>query len=189
MPTGTHWIQFIYIHLAFFFLLFGIIILTQIKKIRQDWPLYRCNPLYMPLSENIETDFVYCVQNIQYNFMGYLLQPITFIINALGSVLLDFMNDINSVRGMFDYLRFSIGNIVNGIFGVFSNLVIEFQRVTIAIKDLTAKTTGILVTMMYIMDGTNDELQALWNGPPGKLMRSLEGLMGAIRKFIRLFGI
>jgi hypothetical protein len=116
MPTGTHWIQFIYIHLAFFFLLFGIIILTQIKKIRQDWPLYRCNPMYMPLSENIEIDFIYCVQSIQGNFIGFLLQPISFALNTIGSILGDFMNDINSVRGMFDFMRFSVGNIVNNIF-------------------------------------------------------------------------
>jgi hypothetical protein len=58
---------------------------------------------------------------------------------------------------------------------VFLNLVIEFQRVTIAIKDLTSKTTGILVTMLYIMDGTNDELQSIWNGPPGKIMRFFMG--------------
>lgn len=187
MPTGTHWVQFIYIHLAFFLLLFGIIIITQIKRIRKDWPLYRCNPVYMPLSENIESDFVYCVQNIQYNFMGYLLQPISFILNSLGSVLSDFMNDINSVRGMFDFLRFSIGNIVNGIFGVFSNLVIEFQRVTIAIKDLTAKTTGIITTMLYLGEGTMDELESLWEGPPGQLMRTLEPMMRAISRFIHMF--
>jgi len=62
----------------------GIILYLEfqynIVNIRNNWSEYRCNPIYMPLSDNIEADFTYCVQNTQINLMGYLLQPLTYLI-------------------------------------------------------------------------------------------------------------
>jgi hypothetical protein len=52
-------------------------------------------------------------------------------------------------------------------------LIIEFQRITIGIKDLIGKTVGIMVGLMYIMDGSVKTMNSTWNGPPGQLVRTL----------------
>ncbi len=57
MPSGKNWINFIYINLAFAIFIAGSFYLNSIQEIRKNWPQYRCNPLYMPLSEDIEKDF------------------------------------------------------------------------------------------------------------------------------------
>ena len=41
---------------------------------------------FMPLSDNIEKDFTYCIQNIQTNYIGYLLQPLTYITTNLSTM-------------------------------------------------------------------------------------------------------
>ena len=173
MPSGKNWVNFLYINLAFAIYIAGVFYFSQLAQIKANWPLYRCNPMYMPLADNIEQNFVYCIQSMQTNFMGYLLQPLTFLTGSLGGMLGNFMNEINSIRAMFDKIRTFFSNIVQSIYGIFLNLVIEFQRITIGIKDLIGKTIGIMVSLMYVMDGSIQTMNSTWNGPPGQMVRAL----------------
>jgi hypothetical protein len=173
MPSGKNWVNFIYINLAFAIYIAGVFYFSQLAVIKANWPLYRCNPMYMPLADNMEQNFVYCIQSMQTNFMGYLLQPLTFLTGSLGGMLGSFMGEINSIRAMFDKIRTFFSSIVQSIFGIFLNLVIEFQRITIGIKDLIGKTIGIMVSLMYVMDGSIQTMQSTWNGPPGQMVRAL----------------
>lgn len=173
MPSGKNWIHFIYINLAFIIYIIIIFYLSSIQDIKENWSLYRCNPLYMPLSDNIEKDFTYCIQNVQTGFMGYLLQPITFVTSTLSGSMANFMEEINMVRAMFNKIRTFISSIIQSVFGVFLNLVIEFQKITISIKDLMGKTIGIMVTIMYLMDGSIKTMNSTWNGPSGQMVRVL----------------
>jgi hypothetical protein len=173
MPSGKNWLNFIYINLAFAVYIAATFYLTSVQSIKANWSQYRCNPFYMPLSDDIEKDFAYCIQNIQSNFMGYLLQPITYITSSLTGILSSFMNEINMVRAMFNKIRTLISSIIQSVFGVFLNLVIEFQRITIGIKDLMGKTIGIMVTLMYVIDGSIKTMKSAWNGPAGQMVQKL----------------
>jgi hypothetical protein len=131
--------------------------------------------MFMPLSDNIEKDFTYCVQSMQTNFMGYLLQPINYIINSLSSMGDEFSGSLNYIRTMISSIRSMITTIIQNVFGVFLNLIIEFQKITIGIKDLVGKIIGIMVTIMYLIDGSIKTMQSTWNGPPGQMVRALGG--------------
>jgi hypothetical protein len=173
MPTSQNWINFIYVNLGFMSQVIVMYYCTALIEIKKNWPQYRCNPIYMPLSDNITEDFTYCVQTTQINLMGYLLQPLTYLISSLSSIGSEFNKDINSIRTLFDFVRKFIASIVENIFGVFSNIVIEFQVITIGIKDMLGKLVAILVTLLYMMDGANKTMQSAWNGPPGQMVRTL----------------
>ena len=173
MPSGKNWVNFLYVNLAFAIYISGVFYYSQVAQIKANWPLYRCNPMYMPLADDMQENFTYCIQSMQTNFMGYLLQPLTFITNSLGSMLGNFMDEINSIRAMFNKIRTLFSDIIQSVFGVFLNLVIEFQRITIGIKDLIGKTIGIMVSLMYIMDGSIKTMNSTWNGPPGQMVRAL----------------
>lgn len=173
MPSGKNWVNFIYINLAFALYIAGVFYFSQLAQIKANWPLYRCNPMYMPLADNMEENFTYCIQSMQTNFMGYLLQPLTFITGSLGGMLGNFMEEINSIRAMFNKIRTFFSSIIQSVFGVFLNLVIEFQRITIGIRDLIGKTIGIMTSLMYVIDGSILTMQSTWNGPPGQLVKAL----------------
>jgi hypothetical protein len=173
MPTGKNWINFLYVNIAFIIYIAGVFYYNQVAQIKSNWPLYRCNPIYMPLADNIEDNFVYCIQTMQSSYMGYLLQPITFVTSYLSEMINNFMVEINSIRAMFNKIRTFFSSIVENVFGVFLNLVIEFQKITIGIKDLIGKTIGIMVSLMYILDGSIKTMNSTWNGPPGQLVRAL----------------
>jgi hypothetical protein len=173
MPSGKNWINFVYINVAFAIYIAGVFYYNQIAQIKANWPLYRCNPMYMFLADDLQENFTYCVQNMQTSFMGYLLQPLTFITNSLTTMLGGFMADIQNIRAMFNKIRTFLSSIIQSVFGVFLNLIIEFQRITIGIKDLIGKTIGIMVSLMFVMDGSIKTMNSTWNGPPGQLVRAL----------------
>ena len=173
MPSGKNWVNFLYVNLAFAIYIAGVFYYSQLAEIKANWPLYRCNPMYMPLADDMETNFVYCIQSMQTNFMGYLLQPLTFLTSSLGGMMGNFMDEINSIRAMFNKIRTFFSDIIQSVFGVFLNLVIEFQRITIGIKDLIGKTIGIMTSLMYVMDGSIKTMNSTWNGPPGQMVRAL----------------
>ena len=68
MPTGKNWTVFILLNVGFILYLMSVYFFSSVKDIKENWPKYRCNPMYMPLSDNIQQDFVYCIQNIQYEY-------------------------------------------------------------------------------------------------------------------------
>lgn len=173
MPSGKNWMNFLFINIAFALAVVALYYILFIKEIKNNWPAYRCNPMYMPLSDDIKKDFTYCIQNTQSNFMGYILQPITYLTSSLAYTMGTFMNEINAVRAMFNKVRTFISTIIQSIFGIFLNLVIEFQRITIAIKDLLGKTIGILTTLLFTLDGSIKTMNSTWNGPPGQMVRRL----------------
>ena len=173
MPTASNWGYFIYVNLAFLILIALVFYYSQVDEIKKDWPKYRCNPLYMPLSDNMSQDFQYCIQNTQMNFMGYILQPLTFMTSNFNQNAGAFMGQINDIRAMFDKVRTFLSDTIQSIFGVFLNLVIEFQKITISIKDLMGKTIGVLATVLFMLDGSIRTMGSLNNGPPGQMLRSM----------------
>ena len=173
MPTGKNWMYFIYVNIGFTLYIVATYYLSSLKEIKDNWPLYRCNPMYMPLSDNMSEDFTYCIQNITSSSMGYLLQPLTFITSTLATLGGDFSNQINSIRQMFDKIRTFVSSIIQSIFGVFLNIIIEFQKIIMGIKDLIGKTIGMLVTLMYVLDGSLKTMNSAWKGPSGQLVRAL----------------
>jgi hypothetical protein len=147
------------------------------KYIQDHWSLYRCNPTVMPFASMFGHDtsenFTYCIQNMQSDYMGYLLEPVNYMTSIAEEGLSDISGSLNFFRNMFDYIRDSIKGIVIGIFSVFLNSLIEFQKITMGIKDLMGKTVGIITTLLYVVDGSMMTMQSGWNGPPGQLVRSI----------------
>lgn len=188
MPTASNWIKFIYIHLGFIAMLTAMIYLQSAADIKKNWPTYRCNPAYWIYSDDLSADFTYCVQNTQVNIMGELLQPITYLISSLAENSAALGDGINSSRIFMGNLRTSIGGIVQNVFGVFLNLVIEIQRIIISLKDTVQKTIGIVVTMLYILDGSLKTMQSAWAGPQGQLVRALGSCFHPSTKIKTLWG-
>lgn len=148
-----------------------------IANIKRNWPKYRCNPSVMPFAGVFGHDsmenFVYCMQTIQGNYMGYLTQPLEYNVSVLGNLGKTLNQAINNMRAFFNYLRNMITDIIQNVFGVFLNILIEFQKVTIGLKDMFGKFIGILSTLMYVLSGSMDTMNSAWRGPAGQLVRTV----------------
>ena len=173
MPRGSDWFNFVYVNMAYLALIFVISIFLRLQEIRKNWPKYRCNPVYMPFADDVSKNFTTCVQNMQANYMGYLLQPIWGTISSMQAMGKDTMGSLQNFRKMIAFIRDSFGGVMGSIMGIFVNIVMKFQEITIAIKDSVAKLSATVLTFMYMMDGTRMTLGSIWSGPPGQMVRSL----------------
>ena len=173
MPLGRDWLFFIFVNVGFIMQVIIMYYSSEITKIKQDWPQYRCNPMFMPLSDDIKKDFTFCIQNMQTDYMGFLLQPITYITSNLVNMSSNFSGGLQNVREMFSYIRQAIITVIENIFGVFLNLIIEFQKIIVGIKDLMGKIIGVVVTLMYLMEGSILTMNSAWNAPPGQIIRAV----------------
>ena len=173
MPTMNNYLNLIYVNLGFIAQITVMMYFKSALEIKENWPLYRCNPPYWIFSDNISDDFTYCVQNTQMNMMGYLLQPLNYMISSLTSIGGGFNDAINNIRVMFSSIRDFVSEIIQNVFGVFLNMIVEFQKIVISIKDMVGKMIGIVATIMYILDGSIKTMNSAWNGPPGQLVKSI----------------
>lgn len=173
MPTMNNYLNLLYVNLGFIAQITIMMYFKSVLEIKENWPLYRCNPPYWVFSDNISEDFTYCVQNTQMNMMGYLLQPLNYMITSLTSIGGQFNESINRIRGLFSSVRNFVSEIIQNIFGVFLNLIVQFQKMIISIKDMVGKMIGIVVTIMYVLDGSIKTMNSAWSGPPGQLVRAI----------------
>jgi len=178
--NGSDIFKSLFIVLIFLCLYAFAALSVGIKKIQEDWPNYRCNPSVMPFASMFGHDpgenFTYCIQTMQSDYMGYLMQPLNYNIGVLGGLGSGLMDSIQAVRAFINQLRNMITDLIKSVFGVFLNLLIEVQRIVIVIKDMVGKVVGIMATLMYTLDGSVKTMESTWAGPPGQMVRALSGL-------------
>ena len=121
MPKGIDWFHFLYVNLGYMALILAMYFFVAIDDIKKNWPKYRCNPMYMGLSDDIQKDMTFCVQNIQTGYMGHLMEPITYLLSNLSSMGSEFTGSLNFARNMIANIRGFISSITDSIFGVFVN--------------------------------------------------------------------
>jgi hypothetical protein len=165
-------IVFMYVLLYLFNLL-----VVGIQRIKENWPVYRCQPLIMPFASIFGHDssenFRYCIANMQKNFMAPLLQPLNMNVGMLGDITGGLTDSLNVNRTFMGNFRVSVNDTFMNIFGIVFNITTEIQRTTINIKDMLAKLVGIVTTGTYVINGGMMGLQSFWSGPPGDLVRAM----------------
>jgi len=160
--------------LLYFFNIFSV----GIQRIKDNWPVYRCQPLVMPFAaifgHETGKNFTYCIQNIQTNFMGELLKPLNLNINILGTVAGKLTANMADAHEFMSDFRFNVGDIFSNIFATMFNIMVEIQRMVINIKDLISKVSGMLVTVLYILDAAMLSMTSAWANP----------LLGGVVRFL-----
>jgi hypothetical protein len=176
MKTIDIVLSFIIIIIFLFLYIFNIFV-VGIKQIQEQWPVYKCNPLVMPFASvfgyNTGANFASCVQSIFSSYIGYMLQPVHYLISAVGKIGFELTIGLDSARAFIDKIRSRISIIIRTVLGIFLNILIEFQRITIGIKDMFAKMIGVMGTLMFTVTGAIMTMNSAWDGPPGDIIRFL----------------
>lgn len=173
MPTATDHFKVILVTIAFSTMYAQHTISTTSAKMKNDWPKYRCNPLFMPFADNVEENFYSCMQTSMKNFIPYFLDPIQTLIQQLSSISDAHTTSMNSMRVSNSNMRTLFTNNFQGIINAFESLGVEFMKNILNIKDLVAKVVGIAMSVMYIMESTMYTMESTWNGPPGQILQGL----------------
>jgi hypothetical protein len=164
-----------------FLLMFAFTYFSQgLKAIQQKWPEYRCNPIMMPFASQLGPtgtttgqNFTSCVQSEMKGMMGDLMKPIHYIQSLANSSTGGMFGAINEIRKMFDYARDMVKEMITKIIGIFMNIIIEFQKIIMGMKDLGSKVMGIMTVLLLITDGMYKTAKSVWAGPVGSVIRFL----------------
>ena len=156
----------IFVTLWTIFLFYVPILLGFINNIKNNWPEYRCSPSILPIAGYINQgtaptaadatsqNFTYCTQNILSNFMGYLLEPLSYLTSGLTDLGSELVVNLGSIRGVVDYVRTSVTNIAEGIYGMFINIFIQFIKIVALLKDALARIVGTAMVIYHIITGS-----------------------------------
>ena len=160
--------------LVFGLIFLGLALAAMAQDIKKNWPKYKCNPMVMPMAGAFGKDagqnFVECIGSIQAGFMGFFLGPIRRVLGFLGTIGDDIMNSMNYIRRLLRSISGALMGLLESVFGVFFNVIIRFQLILIALKDLIMKILGIFLLMGYFFDGSRRTLQSAANGPIGLMI-------------------
>ncbi len=173
--------QVILVILVFVGLLFANVASAGIENIKKNWPEYRCNPTVMPFAATFGhdpvTNFTDCVAQMQSASMSVLTAPFKFNMGLLGGskggLGANLSGSLQANRGMFSGMRGNLGTVIQSVFGVFLNLVIQIQRLFLDLKDLFSKIVGVMATLFFFVRTAFNSLWSVWKGPPGQLLRGL----------------
>ena len=96
-----------------------------------------------------------------------------YMVSSLTSVGSGLSGSINNIRQLLSSIRGFVADIIQQVFGVFLNMIVEFQKIILSIKDMVGKMIGIVVTIMYVLDGSIKTMNSAWSGPPGQMIKSM----------------
>jgi hypothetical protein len=60
---------------------------------------------------------------------------------------------------------------------VFINIIVEFNIIVIKLIDIQGKMAGVMATIMHIMTTVQYTFQSMWDGVPGKMIKTIGKLV------------
>ncbi len=140
--------------------------------IRSNWPVYRCNPAYIPFAGMImqptnqsnmgyvQTNFEYCIQGILKDMSSAVLEPLYYTQSLASSALNGIANVLNDLRELINIIRNAITAIIAEIMGRVLNIMQPIVIMLIKLRDMLNKLMGIMTAYLYTMYGMYDTLQS-----------------------------
>jgi len=154
-----------------------MLVMNNIKDLKDNWPVYRCNPAYMPFAGLVGQDpfktFTDCTMKSFQDYTGFVVDPIMAQFSQVTGVVSQIGGAMNDMRGMMAQTRTGFLGIVGTVFGKIQNLMSQFQYIIVRMRTLMARLVGIMMSFVYIFYAGQQTGSSLINGPVGKTMNFL----------------
>lgn len=171
MVLWSDYINVILITLCYIALCLYIVFMKSADEIKQNWNKYRCNPPYWIYSSNLTSDIEYCIQNTMNSTTTTAQNEFTSSISMLSNMAATFNEANMSNQASSSLLGDSLGNIAGNIMGVMNNVMMSMTKIVGGLLNMTNQVVGIMMTLLFILDGSMKTMNSLWAGPPGQAVR------------------
>lgn len=178
----SEWIQSIFIIILFSMFPIVDTFTGAMKDVQSNWAANRCNPVMMPFAGfiapkgydvNTADNFAFCVQTLMATFAPTILQPFSYLQNMSVDMMGSINDSLATSTAQSSYMSFSLSNIIGSIYGVFLNVIVEFNVIVIKLLDVQGKLTGIITSILYIMTVVQYAFESMWAGIPGKMIKAM----------------
>jgi hypothetical protein len=154
-----------------------MLVMNNLQDLKDNWPVYRCNPAYMPFAGLIGKDpfknFTDCTMKSFQDYTGFIVDPIMAQFSQVTGVVSQIGGAMNDMRGMMAQTRTGFLGIVGTVFGKIQNLMSQFQYIIVRMRTLMARLVGIMMSFVYIFYSGQQTGASLINGPVGRTMNFL----------------
>jgi len=178
------WIKSIFIICIFLFFIAADSYNANVQSIQDNWSLYRCNPMMMPFASyfappgteiTTQDNFSYCIQSMMTTFAPSITQPFEY----LQSMSVDMMGSISDSTSasmqQSSQTTSNTGSIFSSIYGVFINIIVQFNIIVIKLTDIQGKISAVMTTLLYILTTVEYTFESMWNGIPGAMIKTISG--------------
>jgi hypothetical protein len=164
------------------FIILNTVILTKtgVSSIQNDWVNQRCNPLVMPFAGSISPDgtstsdnFSYCIQNTVGSYSSVITQPFEYAQSMNVDAINNLSDTATATQQQQQETTANTGTVTTGIYEIFLNIIIVFNVMVLKLYDSQGKMSGVVVTLMNILNTLSNTGMSIWNGPPGQMMKAL----------------
>jgi len=148
--------------IIFIGLIIYLYIQINIKLLRKDWPLNRCNPLLMPFAglimpqsnqsawEYTEANFSYCSMSILRTLATIATKPIYLMEDAILQVQKLILESIFAIIRLVNAIKKYMIELLQSLFNKFQNIIIIQLQNGLILSDIMHRVSGIMTTQYYI---------------------------------------
>ena len=169
------------ITIIIFLLIYAYIyVKINLKDIRANWELYRCNPLYIPFAGIIHGDnddissLDYIKENTQYcstlfykSLVDSATAPIKAIENSISFTFQKIKVALDSIKEGLRLLKDALGKIGAFINNIFNSVLTVVNHLLIMVKDMFNKMVGGIGLIFYfiitIFNTSGSIVEKMWN--------------------------
>lgn len=133
--------------------------------ISKNWPINRCNPLYMPFAGLLNKDnnksffgaaeenFNFCIGNILHAISEEQFSPLYYANKIINNLLSIISKTINSIREMINKIRVFFSNIARNISNRTLNIMMPLLAFNLKNFDTFNRVHGLLMAAVYQVFG------------------------------------
>ena len=134
----------------------------NIKLLRKDWPLNRCNPLFMPFAglimpqstqsawEYTESNFSYCSMTILRKLATIATEPIHLMEESILAVENLILEAIYAIIRLINLIKNYMLELLQSFFNKFQNIIIIQLQNGLELSDIMHRVSGIMTTQYYM---------------------------------------
>ena len=148
--------------IIFIGLIIYLYIQINIKLLRKDWPLNRCNPLLMPFAglimpqstqsawEYTSANYYYCSTSILRNLAEMAIKPISLMEEAILQVQNLILEAIFAIIRLINAIKQYMIELIQSFFNKFQNIIIIQTQNGLIISDIMQRMSGVLSNQFYV---------------------------------------
>ena len=160
--------------LIFLIAIFYLVFFNSLEVIKSDWENRKCDPSVMLFAGFINKpadktnfdftseNFAQCINSTLEKVSSIIFQPFYLLLNTITILYNGFIESLQYLRKLLNYLRTQFDSITGVIYGGLSNVTVPFINMMVKIKDSMQKVTGILTSALYTLFGSYMTMQSLF---------------------------
>ena len=161
---------------------YGISIMST-STIRKNWDTYKCNPTYMPFSQQIkgvdpQENMASCMNNMSGDAMQYVLEPVKASIEVINVLFETITTTMAELQDFASGMASGNSSMFSSLFDSFGDITSMFSGITNNLLDAVYRTSSIASVLQYMSQGVTLTSESLFNAlcfHPDTLVRLQDG--------------